>query len=118
MFCETGFGPDDFDLILTGDLGKLGSDILRDLCREQGYSLGQNYTDCGCLIYDSGQKVYQGGSGCGCSASVFNAYILKKMEEGYYKRVAFLATGALMSPQSCYQGETIPCVSHGVVIER
>ena len=118
LFHDTGFNQDDFDLIVTGDLGKLGSDILRDLMHEQGYPLGQQYTDCGCLIYDVEQKIYQGGSGCGCSASVFNAYILKKIEEGCYNRVAFLATGALMSQQSCYQGETIPCISHGVVIEK
>ncbi len=118
MFKETGLTPDDFDLILTGDLGKLGSDILRDLMAEQGYILGQKYTDCGCLIYDATQKVYQGGSGCGCSASVFNSYILKMFEEGRYDRIAFLATGALMSPQTTYQGETIPCISHGVIVER
>ena len=115
---DTGYRPEEFDLILTGDLGKLGSDVLRELAAEQGYTLGQNYTDCGTLIYDNTQKCYQGGSGAGCSASVFNSYILDRMQEGYYKRVAFLATGALMSPQSCYQGESIPCISHAVVVER
>lgn len=117
LFTDTGFSPDDFDLILTGDLGKLGSDILRDLLREKGYCLGQRYIDCGCLIYSVDQNCYQGGSGAGCSASVVNEFILPQMREGKYKRIAYLATGALMSTQSCYQGETIPCISHGIVIE-
>ena len=117
MFRETGSAPDDYDLIITGDLGKLGSDIMRDLMREQGYDLGKNYIDCGCLIYDVTQKCYQGGSGCGCSASAFNSFVLDKVESGEYSRVAYFATGALMSSQSCYQGETIPCISHGVIVE-
>ncbi|MCL2062015.1 MAG: stage V sporulation protein AD [Firmicutes bacterium] len=118
MLRETGLSPSDFDLILTGDLGKLGSDILRDLMREQGIELGQNYSDCGTLIYDNTQKVYQGGSGAGCSASVFNSYILDRFLKDCYSRIAFLATGALMNPQSTYQGETIPCISHAVIIEK
>lgn len=115
---ETNTTVDDYDLILTGDLGKLGSDILRDLMHDKGHSLGQQYNDCGCIIYDINQNCYQGGSGAGCSASVFNAYILDHINKGYYNKVAFLATGALMNTQSCYQGETIPCISHAVVIER
>ncbi len=118
MFKETDTSGDDYDLILTGDLGKLGSDILRDLMLEQGYYLGQNYIDCGNIIYDVTQKCYQGGSGAGCSASVLNSFVLDKMERGQYNKIAYLATGALMSTQSCYQGETIPCISHAVIIER
>lgn len=118
LFRETGTKPEDYDLILTGDLGKLGSDILRSLMSEQGYMLGQQYKDCGCLIYDVDQNCYQGGSGAGCSASVINEFVLPKIASGEYGKVAYFATGALMSTQSCYQGETIPCVSHGVVIER
>lgn len=117
MFTETNSAPSDYDLILTGDLGKLGSDILRDLLRERGYNLGQNYIDCGSLIYSVDQNCYQGGSGAGCSASVINEYVLPQVREGKYKKVAYFATGALMSTQSCYQGETIPCISHGIVIE-
>lgn len=117
LFRETDLSPKDFDLILTGDLGKLGSDILRNLMREQGYELGQQYKDCGCLIYSVDQNCYQGGSGAGCSASVMNEFVLPRIHDGTYKRVAYLATGALMSTQSCYQGETIPCISHGIVIE-
>ena len=118
LFHETNTTPEDYDLIFTGDLGKLGSDILRDLAREKGYELGKNYTDCGAMMYSLDQNCYQGGSGSACSASVFNSFILSKMSEGVYNRVAYFATGALMSPTSCYQGETIPCISHGVIIEN
>lgn len=117
MLEETDTNPEDYDLILTGDLGKLGSDILRDLMAEKGYFLGKNYIDCGNMVYAVDQNCYQGGSGAGCSASVVNSFVLDKMHEGQYKRVAYLATGALMSPQSCYQGESIPCISHAVVLE-
>lgn len=117
LFTETGYGENDFDLIVTGDLGKLGSDILRDLMRKRGIRLGQNYIDCGNMIYDVDQKCYQGGSGCACSATIFNSFIMDKLLSGEYKRMAYLATGALMSTQSCYQGETIPCISHAVVVE-
>ncbi len=117
LFTQSGYNESDFDLIVTGDLGKLGSDILRDLMRKRGIRLGQNYIDCGNIIYDVNQKCYQGGSGCACSATIFNSFIMDKLSNGEYKRVAYLATGALMSTQSCYQGETIPCISHAVVVE-
>lgn len=118
LFSDTGTGPDDYDMIVTGDLGKLGSDILRELMYSRGYFLGSNYIDCGSLIYDVTQKCYQGGSGAGCSASVVNSFVLDKLESGECSSVAYFATGALMSSQSCYQGESIPCISHGVVIKR
>lgn len=118
LFEETNTQPCDYDFILTGDLGKLGSDILRYLMREKGYNLTNNYHDCGCLIYDINQKCYQGGSGAGCSASVVSSFVLNRIKSGEFKKVAYLATGALMSSQSCYQGETIPCISHAVIFER
>lgn len=118
LFEDTNTKPSDYDFIVTGDLGKLGSDILRNLMREKGIELKNNYHDCGCLIYDNSQKCYQGGSGAGCSATVVSSYILDKMKKGELRKVAYLATGALMSSQSCYQGETIPCISHAVVLER
>jgi len=118
LFTETNTRPEDYDFIITGDLGKLGSDILRELIREKGFNLGKNYHDCGCLIFDITQKCYQGGSGAGCSATVVGSFILDKLKKGEIKNVAYLATGALMSSQSCYQGETIPCISHAVIIER
>ena len=117
LLTQSGYNVDDFDLMVTGDLGKLGSDILRDLMRRRGIKLGQNYIDCGNMIYDVYQKCYQGGSGCACSATIFASFIMDKLMKGEYKRVAYLATGALMSTQSCYQGETIPCISHAVIVE-
>lgn len=116
-FKDTGTEPDDYDLIATGDLGKLGSDLLKDLMIEEGYTLGQNYTDCGHMIYSSLQNSFQGGSGAGASASVFNSYIYKKLLAGEFKKVLLLATGALMSVTSNQQGDTIPCISHLIMFE-
>ena len=117
-FEDTKRKPDDYDLIVTGDLGKLGSEILRDLMEHRGYKLGRNYSDCGHMIFARDQHTFQGGSGAGCSASVLNSYILKQMDVGIYNRVLFVATGALLSTTSTQQGESIPCIAHAVVIER
>lgn len=117
-FRDTNTTPDDYDLIVTGDLGKLGSEILIDLMEEEGIKLGINYCDCGQMMFKHDQNVFMGGSGCGCSASVLNSFILKKIREGVYKKVLFMATGALLSPTSCQQGESIPGVAHAVVIEK
>lgn len=117
-FLDTKRNPDYYDLIVTGDLGKLGSEILRDLMEHRGYKLGNNYCDCGQMIFARDQRTFQGGSGAGCSASVFNSYILKKMESGEYKKVLFMATGALLSQMSSQQGETIPGIAHAIVVER
>jgi len=116
-FADTGTAPADYDHIFTGDLGKLGSDILRDLMAEKGYQMGQNYSDCGAMIFHRGQNTFQGGSGCGCSAAVLNSYIMDKLQDGTFKKVLFAATGALMSPTSSQQGESIPGISHAVVLE-
>lgn len=118
FFMDTKTKPEDYDLIVTGDLGKLGSDLLRSLMKQEGLSLGRNYVDCGTLLYYVDQNCYQGASGAGCSASAINSFILDKMEQGEYRKVAYFATGALMNTQCCYQGETIPCISHGVLFER
>lgn len=117
-FKDTKRKPEYYDLIVTGDLGKLGSEILRDLMAHAGYPLKENYCDCGQMIYGRYQKTHQGGSGAGCSASVLNAFINRQIEKGKYKRVLFMATGALLSPLSSQQGETIPGIAHAVVIER
>ena len=117
-FRDTNTTPDDYDLIVTGDLGKLGSEILIDLMEEEGIKLGINYCDCGQMMFKHDQNVFMGGSGCGCSASILNSFILKKIKEGVYNKVLFMATGALLSPTSCQQGESIPGVAHAVVIER
>lgn len=116
-FRDTKTTPQDYDLILTGDLGKLGSEILVDLMEDHGYKLGTNYNDCGQIIFNGKQSVLMGGSGCGCSASVLCSYILEKVRRKEYKKVLFVATGALLSSTSTQQGDTIPGIAHAVVIE-
>lgn len=112
-FNDTGKKTEDFDLILTGDLGMVGSSLLYQLMDESGHSITGNHKDCGLLIYDRLQQdVHAGGSGCGCSASVLCAYILPQLKEGLLKDVLFLATGAMMSPTSVQQGESIPGIAH------
>ena len=118
-FRETGRGPEDYDAVFTGDLGALGHDLLEDLFRREGVELGPRYRDCGVLIYDqAAQDVGAGGSGCGCCASVLAAQILPGLEKGLWNRVLFAATGALMSPTSSQQGESIPGICHAVALER
>lgn len=117
LFRDTGTKPSDYDMIFSGDLGKLGSEILLDLLEQDGYKGIDNYRDCGQLIFTDTQKSFMGGSGCGCSASMFNSYILNKLRTGSFKKIIFMATGALLSPLSSQQGETIPGVAHAVVIE-
>ena len=118
-FADTGRTPGNYDAIFTGDLGALGHDLLETLFRDEGIELGPCYRDCGVLIYDpASQNVDAGGSGCGCSAAVLCAHILPAMERGLWRRVLFAATGALMSPTSAMQGESIPGICHAVVIER
>ena len=118
-FRDTGRSPADYDAIITGDLGALGHDILAALFKADGVELGPCYMDCGVLIYDlNTQNVNAGGSGCGCSASVLSGHILKAMEDGVWRRVLFAATGALMSPTSSQQGESIPGICHALGLER
>lgn len=117
-FEDTNTTPDDYDLILTGDLGKLGSEILLDLMENKGYKLKENFNDCGQMIFNNNQKTYQGGSGAGCSATILNSYVIKKMKENVYKRVLFAPTGALLSSTSCQQGESIPGICHVVELRR
>ena len=109
--------PKDFDLILTGDLGFVGSEILIDLFRRDGINISGVHNDCGMMIYDrERQDVHAGGSGCGCSASVLCGHILDKVRKGELKNVLFAATGALMSTTVVQQGESIPGISHAVHI--
>ncbi len=118
-FEDTKTGPDDYDLIATGDLGKIGRDLLVELLDQKGCRLGKNYTDCGILIYDlERQDMHAGGSGCGCSASVLCGHILPSIQRGDYKNVLFAPTGALMSTTSSQQGESIPGICHLVHIVR
>ena len=119
LFDDTGTAPEDYDLIVTGDLGKVGHDLLMQLMREQRCPLPpERYTDCGLMIYNrEAQDVHAGGSGCGCSASVLNGHLLPAMQRGEYQRILFMATGALMSLTSSQQGESIPGIAHAVVLE-
>jgi len=116
-FKDTKTTVKDFDAIYTGDLGKMGSQIFRDLVANENYKVDGRYKDCGCLIYDNQQTQYQGGSGCGCSAVTLNGHIMKKLKSGEYKKILFVATGALLSPVSSFQGNSIPSIAHAVVVE-
>lgn len=112
-----GNSSSDYDFIATGDLGKLGSEILIDLMEQNNIILGKNYQDCGCMMYDKTQRVFMGGSGAGCSASILNSYILTKLKSGEFKKVLLVSTGALMSTTTSQQGETIPGIAHAVELE-
>lgn len=115
---DTRRSVDDYDLILTGDLGSFGSTMLRDLLSKSNIDLKNKHKDCGTIIFDlEKQGVDCGGSGCGCSAAVFSTYILDQFMQGILKRVLFVATGALLSPTRIQQGETIPGIAHAVLIE-
>jgi stage V sporulation protein AD len=117
-FRETRRRPDYYDAIVTGDLGVVGADILRALFLRDGIDLGTAYMDCGRLIYFiDGQDVHGGGSGCGCSASVLCGHFLNGMRKGLWKHLLFAATGAMMSPTTNQQGESIPAICHAVAIE-
>lgn len=119
IFDESGSGPETFDLILTGDLAKLGSDVVRDLFLSDGVDLGERYQDCGVMIYDAEkQDVHMGGSGCGCSAAVLCGYVLNGMRAGRWQRVVFAGTGALLSTLTTQQGESIPSICHAVVLSN
>lgn len=110
---DTNTKVSDIDLILTGDLGKVGSALLRELMQREGIDISSIHNDCGMLIFDTvKQDVHSGGSGCGCSASVFCSYIMKNIKAGRLHNVLFTATGALMSPTSSQQGESIPGIAH------
>ncbi|MBR6688490.1 MAG: stage V sporulation protein AD [Clostridia bacterium] len=118
-FEDTNRTPDYYDLIITGDLGILGSKLLKEQLKNYGYNIDNNHIDCGVKIFDTNaQDTAMGGSGCGCSASVFCGYIYPMLKEKKINRVLFIATGALMSPVSLGQGESIPGVAHAVVIEN
>ncbi|MDD2647984.1 MAG: stage V sporulation protein AD [Eubacteriales bacterium] len=120
LFDATETTPADYDAIVSGDLGQVGHDILLELMEERKLPLiKEKYFDCGLMIFDrEKQDVHAGGSGCGCSASVLNGFFLRAIEKGEMKRILFMATGALMSPTSSQQGESIPGVAHAVVFER
>ncbi len=117
-FKATNTTPKDYDLIVTGDLGALGSRLLKHLTSEGGYDLSKNHVDCGELIYNMDEKAFQGGSGAGCGTVVMASYIFPKLKRKEINRVLFAATGALLSTVSAQQGESIPGISHAIVLEN
>lgn len=117
-FKDHSSSPDDYDRIITGDLGSFGTDMLYELCQKEGYDLRGKHDDCGKLMFREDQNVHCGASGCGCAATIFSSYFLPKIDSGEYKKVLFLATGALLSPVSSMQGESIPSIAHAVVVEH
>jgi len=115
---DTGRDFDDFDLIVTGDLGMLGRNLLLELLEEKGVRASEKKLfDCGCEIFSQRQDTHCGGSGCGCAASMLCAHILPQIERGALRRVLFMATGALLSPTSSQQGQTIPGIAHAIALE-
>ena len=116
-FADLKVGPDDYDLIITGDLGQLGKDILLVLSQKEGLALGGKLCDCGTMVYDLlKQDVHSGGSGCGCSAITLCGYFLSQLKFGKLKKILFCGTGALLSPTSIQQGLPISGVCHAVTI--
>lgn len=114
---DTGLKPSDYDLIVSGDLGSVGKALAMDLFHREGYDMGDVLDDCGTMIFDlETQDVHAGGSGCGCSAVVLSGYLMQKMQSRKYKNILFCGTGALLSPVSTQQGESIPSVCHAVAI--
>lgn len=117
-FQDTGKTPEDYDLILTGDLGSIGKEITEELLRQKGYDISNKYSDCGVLIFYPEQDVHAGASGCACAAVVTCGYVFKEMLKGKYNKVLLVATGALLSTTSSQQGETIPCIAHAISLEN
>ena len=116
-FDDLGRSPEDYDLIVTGDLGSLGKELAETMFQDAGIHMGNRYQDCGCMIFDpTTQDVHAGGSGCGCSAVVLCGYLLDQIATGKLKRLLFCGTGALLSPVSSQQGESVPGVCHAVAI--
>lgn len=111
-------GPSYYDKIITGDLGFIGQSILFDILNEKGYDISEQHMDCGIEIFcDETQDTHSGGSGCGCSAITLTGYILEKMHRREWKRVLFVPTGALLSPVSFNEGDSVPGIAHAVILE-
>lgn len=116
-FSDTGLSPSDYDLIITGDLGVIGMDIAKDLLMKEGIDVSHNFSDCGVKIFDhEKQDTHAGGSGCGCSAVVFCGYLYTELMKKKIKNLLLVSTGALLSPTSIQQGESIPSIAHAVAV--
>ena len=118
LLADLGAQPNDFDCIVTGDLGHVGADLLLTLLREDTLDLSPVYSDCGSLLFGDEQDAHAGGSGCGCSAAVLCGPLLRDMQAGKIRRLVFAGTGAMMSPTSVQHGQPIAGICHAVVIER
>lgn len=119
FFSDTGTRAEDYDIIYTGDLGFVGTNLLYELLEREGTDIKCRHSDCGLIIFDrKKQDVHAGGSGCGCSASVLCSYIMHRFEAGDFKNILFMSTGALMSPTSSFQGESIPGIAHLLNIKK
>jgi stage V sporulation protein AD len=115
---DFGRGPEDYDQIITGDLGTIGRSILLDFLKGKKIDIEDRHMDCGMAMFDSRkQDTHAGGSGCGCSASVFCGYLLPKMERKEWKRILFVPTGALLSGTSYNEGQSVPGIAHAIVVE-
>lgn len=118
-FQDTGRKPRYYDLIITGDLGYIGKDILTDLAKTKGYNIKSNYNDCGVLIFNKDeQDTHSGGSGCACIATTFSGYLFKQLKSRKINKILLMATGALMNATSSQQGESIPGIAHAIAIEN
>ncbi len=113
---DTGRNPDYYDLILTGDLGLIGKEIALDLLSGAGVEIKDTFKDCGSIMYDKKQDTHSGGSGCGCSASIFSGYVYREMRLGKIKNALLISTGALLSTISSQQGESVPGIAHAVAV--
>ncbi|MGN1401544.1 MAG: stage V sporulation protein AD [Bacillus sp. (in: firmicutes)] len=115
---DLGYGPNYYDAVITGDLGEIGTNTAYDLMQEKGFMIDRDrLLDCGLKIYGDNPAVFAGGSGAGCSSTVFYGHLLNEMKRGTYKRILIVSTGALLSPLTFQQGETIPCIAHAAGIE-
>jgi stage V sporulation protein AD len=116
---DTGRTPEYYDLIITGDLGIVGKTIAIDMIKKEGFNVEKVFDDCGAMIFDpEKQDTHAGGSGCGCSAVVLNGYLYKEIKKGRLRNVLLVATGALLSPTTTWQGESIPSIAHAIAIEK
>ena len=115
---DLDLGPNYYDAVVTGDLGEIGHKVASDLFEEKKFDLQKDrFMDCGLLIYNKEQNVFSGGSGAACSSTVLYGFLLNAMKKGVFKRILLVSTGALLSPLSFQQGETIPCIAHAVALE-
>ncbi|MDD3839804.1 MAG: stage V sporulation protein AD [Clostridia bacterium] len=117
-FNDTGWDETSYDLVVTGDLGTIGKNITNEMLKNQGYDISNIYIDCGDEIFDhQNQDTHAGGSGCGCAAVVLSSYLIRGFVQGLYRKILFISTGALLSPTSSLQGESIPSIAHAITIE-